>query len=127
MSIPIGSRVEVYWNLHKSCYSVKHNGKVVLHTNKLALTDVTFAVQPAGRKRVLEEKQKNVHAFVRGNYAGDNFQDHIDCCEIATYNPYKYETFVTKEDGQPLYKCDKAFLTKQVEISVPLMLIQKGN
>jgi hypothetical protein len=63
------TRVEVYWNLHKKCFSYRpaRKGGRVLHASSLLLENVTFAVQPAGRERVLREKRKNVHAFVRGD------------------------------------------------------------
>jgi hypothetical protein len=60
-------RVEVYYNLHKKCFSIRHKGIVISHANTVKLADVTFVVRKAGRERVLREKKKNVHAFVRGN------------------------------------------------------------
>ena len=60
-------KVEVYYNLHRHLFSIRHKGKVIGHRRYVSLSDVTFAVQPAGRKKVLETGQKNVHAFVRGD------------------------------------------------------------
>lgn len=125
--LSIGDKVEVYWNLHKKCYSVRHDGRVVMHTNKLALRDVRFSVQPAGRQKVIANKQKNVHAFVRGLYAGKNFAEFSDCGTLATYNPYKYDSFVDVETQKPIYNCEKAFLTMKFGLSIPNMLIKKGN
>ena len=61
-------RVEVYWNLRKNCYSVRDcsTGRVVEHTNSLWIRRPEFVVRRAGREKVLRDKQKNVHAFVRG-------------------------------------------------------------
>jgi hypothetical protein len=60
-------RVEVYWNLHRSCWSVRRaGGRVLYHARAVTLDDVTWVVQPAGRARVLREGRKNVHAFARG-------------------------------------------------------------
>ena len=73
MDLKYGDKIEVYRNLHRDCFSVRHKGKVVgyLHDNEqLALTNVKFVVQPAGRAKVLRENKKNVHAFVRGEYVG---------------------------------------------------------
>ena len=58
-------RVEVYRNLHKNCFSVRaltgeNKGKVIDHVQEITLKDVKFAVQPAGRKSVLKEKQKKI-------------------------------------------------------------------
>ena len=44
-------RVEVYYNLHKHLFSVRHKGKDISHRYDVQLGDVTFAVQEAGRGR----------------------------------------------------------------------------
>ena len=59
-------RMECYFNLHKQCLSARPMGGRVQHYRWLNMRDVTFAVQPAGRAKVLKERRKNVHAFVRG-------------------------------------------------------------
>ena len=64
-------KVEVYWNLHKKIWSVRHKGRVVGHMKTVDLYNVEWVVQPAGRRRVLQEGRKNVHAFARG-YIGDH-------------------------------------------------------
>ena len=64
--IETGTWVEVYWNLHKLCWSVRRQGKVIAHADYVSLRDCKLVVQPAGRQKVLAEKCKNVHAFVRG-------------------------------------------------------------
>jgi hypothetical protein len=56
-------------------------------------------VQPAGRARVLKEKQKNVHAYVVGKFHDVNFEQAQYMPRgykfaQAFYNPYKVETFV---------------------------------
>lgn len=99
-------KVEVYWNLHKDCFSVRDckTGRVIKHAKELFLTDVKFVVRQAGRRKVLQEKRKNVHAFVRGNLVQDHFRPLAGACKTgyATYNPYKYETFVDYETKIPL-------------------------
>jgi len=52
-------RVQVYYNLHKKCLSVRYKGIVIAHTRQIVLTDAKFHVQPAGREKVLREKKKN--------------------------------------------------------------------
>ena len=67
-----------------------------------------FRVRKGGKERTSSESRKNVHAFVIGNL--------VDYCEypcdeipeepagdIITYNPYKYDTFVYKDFGEPIY------------------------
>ena len=101
-------RVEVYYNLHKKCLSVRalegpDKGRVVLHAPSVVLSNVTFAVSQAGRERVLREKRKNVHAFVRGRllYHGEPLTP-VTFRRLATYNPYKYNSFVDKKTEAPL-------------------------
>jgi hypothetical protein len=65
------NRDDVYFNLHKKVYSIRgrsgfYKGRVRYHAKALEITYPTFVVQPAGRAKVLKEKRKNVHAFVRG-------------------------------------------------------------
>ena len=60
-------RVEVYYNLHKRCLSIRHRGKVIEHAKSVILRNANFRVQPAGRERVLKQKRKKVHAYVAGD------------------------------------------------------------
>jgi hypothetical protein len=99
-------RVEAYWNLHKGCISYRATGKgsTVRHADSLRLEDVTFTVQPAGRARVLREGVKNVHAYVRGQIVAiDASQPDGDGWLEVTYNPYRYDSFITTLDGLPIY------------------------
>ena len=102
--IDIHKPVEVYRNLHKKCWSVRQGGKVKVHTSYICLQDVKFVVQPAGREKVLKEKKKNVHAFVRGylishktindGWRGLSIAWTMD---VVTYNPYKHPYFTCGE------------------------------
>lgn len=105
-------RVDVYYNLHKNRLSVKSReplsyGKVINHVDTILLYDCTFVVQKAGRKRVLKEKRKNVHAFVRGTiYRKDKIIKHTDNCRVIKYNPYYHDSFVYEDSGKPVKKAD---------------------
>ena len=98
----IGTRVRVYRNLRNGLMSVQaYVGKkwlVVGHVESLLLYDAEFKVSEAGRKRVIEQKRKNVHAFVYGELADINTD--VVLPTKAFYNPYKYKTFVTESLGQ---------------------------
>jgi hypothetical protein len=89
----IGYLVEVYWNLHRECFSVRTKGRVVAHAARLKLTNVTFKVSEAGRARVLREQRKNVHAFIVGRlgvFTGEHFTDEDSGQRwIISYDPYK--------------------------------------
>ena len=94
-----GRKVFVYKNLHKDCWSVKQDGLVKMHTHDLSLFDCSFRVNQRGRQQVLEERRKNVHAGISG---------YIDTpwlmgsqhggTRVATYNPYKFKSFVRADD-----------------------------
>lgn len=96
-------RVEVYWNLRKNLFSVRSvtNGRVIFHTDSIALADSTFVVRPAGRLRVLRERRKNVHAMVRGLVAEFTLPKDLNGVRWVTYDPYKHETFVYTDDDAP--------------------------
>jgi len=98
-------KVEVYWNLHKGCFSVRSckTGRVIIHTAAVNIRDAKFVVRQAGRRKVLQEKKKNVHAFVRGYLTpmGYPLEDIIDH-GYATYNPYKYDSFVDAKTKESL-------------------------
>jgi len=117
----MSERVEVYWNLHKTCYSVRslggvRKGLVTCHPYGIELRDVSFAVQPAGRARTLAERRKNVHAFVRGVPTGIWYYEDEDESAYnpphagrdwtaVRYNPYTGASFVTL-DGSPVTNAD---------------------
>ena len=101
-----GLRVFVYYNLHKHMWSVKalegeHKGRVIAHREWVILQNCRFKVSQAGRQRVLREKRKNVHAGITGrmlsNVADMELHNTLHREEV-TYNPYKYDSFVCKED-----------------------------
>ena len=100
-------RVQVYYNLHKKCLSIRYKGKVIEHAREVTLTDAKFHVHPAGRERVLREKRKNVHAYVSGKFKESFWHTQApDYVWIAkqriTYNPYKHKSFVDKETLKPI-------------------------
>lgn len=94
--------VEVYRNLHKKCYSIKQNGKVVAHATKILLKNCTFVVHQRGREQVVRTKRKMVHAWVKGYIVdttmGINVYDSWKGKNILPakikYNPYRWTTFI---------------------------------
>ena len=108
-------KVDVYWNLKKNCFSVRHRGKVIAHTQFVELKDITWVVQPGGRARVLRDRRKNVHAFARGTWlygkeeTTPNPHDH-DYKRII-YDPYTHDSFVTVDTKTPVYQSNFARLS----------------
>lgn len=112
--LEFGQEVFVYYNLHRKCFSVKDvkTGLVVAHTDKIELEDVTFKVSEVGRQRVLREKQKNIHAGVRGKFVGT--PKYLDYGRPqATYNPYKYDSFVNTSTEEKLERASRASLANK--------------
>ncbi len=108
-------RVEIYFNLHKKCLSIRHKGLVIAHAAAAELTDIKFAVSQAGRARVLREKRKNVHAYVRGTLAsyiplGESVPYDNEVVSTVTYNPYKYDSFVRVVDQSRITKALSALV-----------------
>ena len=106
-------KVAVYFNLHKKTFSVKalegaNKGRVVFHSDNVTLTDAIFKVSEAGRQRVLQEKRKNVHAYVIGQL--QSLDDVRVVGEKITYNPYLYNTFVTSFNKTAVTNAKEVFM-----------------
>ncbi len=90
---------------------------MIAHAQALSLGDAEFVVSASGRARVLRERQKNVHAGVRGQFLDWAPIDLALSSQWAlrkhhaelegkpiTYNPYRHETFVDKRTGVGVYR-----------------------
>jgi hypothetical protein len=97
-----------------------------MYADYVKLKDVEFRVRQGGKEKVRSEKRKNVHAFVIGElieYSERHSKDipTPSSNEIITYDPYKYDSFVFKNNGEPVFHAkeidlinsnDKVFLIK---------------
>jgi len=122
-------QVLVYRNLHNGKLSIKDpkTSLVLGHAMSVDLYNVTFIVNEAGRQRVLRDKKKNVHAYVRGDIGDvDGFKSFKDrnlyvspkyhpylhqpqntyCCTVR-YNPYQHAHFVDSKTDMPVKRLDK--------------------
>ena len=94
-------KVDVYKNLHKNTRSIRSRttGRVITHSDSVLVKNAKFVVQPAGRKKVLQEQRKNVHAFVRGVIEPlprvTTFE--TPCDVQVKYNPYHADHFYEVE------------------------------
>jgi hypothetical protein len=110
-------KVFVYRNLHKNCWSIKalegnNKGRVIYHAQSVTLSNCTFKVSKAGRERVLREKRKNVHAGIKGELIRVNIPlSYMPQMTAVTYNPYKYESFVRKNnDFMPVHTASWVYM-----------------
>ena len=116
---------------------------------------IVFAVGPKGNQRVRDEQRKNVHAVIRGYivnavwHTSDLWVDAFemghakDACKYhkknhmmnyegyewkeVTYNPYKYKTFITVDDGEPIFTARRAVIGEEVWAMVPTQDKQEQN
>ncbi len=90
----------IYRNLHAGkAFSVRYRGKVVQRLTEFVALGVTFKVNELGRLRVIEERQKNVHAFV---VAESIIQTQFSIADLqkVSYNPYTMSSFTI--NGVPI-------------------------
>ena len=110
-------RVKVYFNLHKKLFSVvamegSNKGRVIKHVSEIELEKCAFRVQKAGREKVIAERRKNVHAYILG-HTSEHRLPNLAYTREATYNPYKYSTFVDRSDESPVsYKSHCKLIAK---------------
>jgi hypothetical protein len=112
-------RVEVYFNLTRKLWSVRalegpDKGRVFAHLPEVTVKNAKFVVREGGRQRVLKEKQKNVHAFVRGTFCDERAGD---LSIPVTYNPYKYDSFVRRSDEEPIYEAPVVFMNSNRKVT----------
>ena len=102
-------KVEVYFNLHKMCWSIRQSGASVIHADFVEIKEPQFVVQQGGNARVRREKRKNVHAFVRG-YLTERVGIFPKNQKLVTYNPYKHTSFVERGTDKPICNAEYAVL-----------------
>ena len=102
-------KVEVYFNLHKKCWSIRQSGASVIHADFVEIKEPQFVVQQGGNARVRREKRKNVHAFVRG-YLTERVGIYPKNQKLVTYNPYKHTSFVERGTDKPICNAEYAVL-----------------
>ena len=97
-----GTRVRVFRNLTRKCYSVQHyvKGKgwrMLGHVDSISLKDVEFKVYKSGRERTVREGKKYVHAYVIGTVTPLGYYDipHRSPHKV-TYNPHKHKQFIAE-------------------------------
>ncbi|KZR57519.1 hypothetical protein [Pseudobacillus badius] len=114
--VPVGTKVKAYYNLHKKLYSFVamaggYRGKVVGHSPSLLLSEVEFVVNQSGRKRVLREQRKNVHAYVVGalceSVTSEEVKQYEEC---INYSPYDRDHFYLVSSGKRIDKAKAVLL-----------------
>jgi hypothetical protein len=121
--------VEVYWNLHKKCWSVRDakTRRILAHEHSLRLNNVRFKVSEAGRERVRREGRKNVHAFVVGEWVKE-WDRPTTLIGRAVYNPYLVQefVFVAPSMDAPVMSANKT-VERHEGAGIPLMAFLAAN
>ena len=121
-ALDFSKTVDVYFNLHLRVWSIRQAGRVVAHSEFVSLVDCAFVVNEAGRQRVLIEKKKNVHAFVRGRALPHWFGTAWNGERPASYNPYKAGNFVFKGTDEALRQAGRVGL-RLADNGAPQLLV----
>ena len=90
----------VYWNLHRSIWSLMQRGRVYGHHADVIIKGAEFRVRKAGHAKVLREKRKNVHAFVVGERVINHSVERFGGSVQISYNPFKGAQFYRKDTGE---------------------------
>lgn len=100
-----GQQIQVYRNLRKDNFSIRDakTRRVIAYGTDIILSNIRMCVQKGGRKRVIREKWKNIHAFVSGTYEGNNYVNINQDWEVVHYNPYTTETFINTTTGNQYF------------------------
>lgn len=102
-------KVRVYWNLHRDCWSILHNRKVIGYADSVLLKDVNFIVSENGRQRVIKEKRKNVHAFAEGFLEKKNIAKPRNLKTKISYNPYKFGWFYKTDTEEKIKMANSVY------------------
>lgn len=71
------TRVRIYRNLRNKKLSIKVGTYVVGYCDEVTLSNPSFVISKSGKKRAIETRQRNVHAFIEGTIESiTNFLPH---------------------------------------------------
>lgn len=125
MSLEIGEKVEVYYNLTKGGFSIvsrdkknPNKNKVVAYAANVLIKDATFHLNLNKLKQIHDKQRKTVYAVVKGYLVSTNEQQTKE--HVKGYcNPYttgKFINWETKEEikaAKEVYFYDKFFSYKE--------------
>jgi hypothetical protein len=93
-------------------------GLVVGYATNVLLQDAVFHVSEVGRKQVIEQRRKKVHAWVKGTYLGSDLQPQGMEWEV-NYNPYTTKHFTDPHGNSITYAKFAYLANKKVYIQKP--------
>lgn len=107
-----GQVVLVAYHLYKQCFSIRDakSKRILGYADQIVIHNVKFIVHQSGRMKVLKERKKNVHAYVKGQFRFclQDLDQKENFMHEAYYNPYKTYAFVDKETAEWIEHVDIA-------------------
>ena len=99
------AKYQAYRNLNKPGYfSIKYRGLVIDYSQSMVMHDCSFFVSQAGRRKVIANRRKGVHAWVSGlSYSHLDPSTNISLdtkYEEVWYSPYFLENFMGISTGK---------------------------
>lgn len=104
--LDISKKVYIYRNLHNKKFSIKQNNKVIGYSEIILLKDVNFIIQKYGKRKAIENKTRNVHAYVSGFIYDIENELEISFNEYnkkIRYNPFIDSGFMDHKDNEVFY------------------------
>ena len=116
-TVTAGQRVFAYRNLHKAAWSLRavdgaDKGKVVGHADAVILSGAEFQVSEAGRRRVIREGRKSVHAGVVGTIEPTLHAAGLLGTRVR-YSPYEAGYFTLSHTGAAVMSAEFVDLDEQ--------------
>jgi hypothetical protein len=102
---------EIYYNLNKHVFSIRAKKIPVSYARMVLVDNPKFVVRQGGRNAVLRDRQKNVHAFIKGVMQELTNAPNTDGLRKVSYNPYKHGFFYDVHTDEPIYDAKYAVLT----------------
>lgn len=98
---------QIYRNLNKPGFcSIRQSGLVKNHAQELIAFGCDFHVGESGRLRVIKNRRKNVHAWVKVRNYEIKQNVNTDGMQELYYDPYYTQHFHSLVDGTIVYSAD---------------------
>lgn len=100
------------------------DGLVIDHAKELELYDCEFRVREAGRRKVIREGRKNVHAFVVGTLISKSNKSGKGAAESGyykprvSYNPYKRNCFYLESSNERVVRANSVYFYHDKVVTV---------
>jgi len=107
-----------YCNLQKNCLSTLHAsgpryGRLFRHADTVLIRNAVFRVQPAGHRKAVEARQRNVHAMIKGDSDLDrDVSGYLSDGKAVRvrYNPFVHGFFFRADNESPVKRADLVIL-----------------